>query len=105
MALGYSDDDRQSDGTVTTVSANIGVLSQIVELDGPVRYGQNLIMDAPIDPGDSGGPVVDSSGMVIGMNRAVQVSSGSKRVVGTFLAIHVNEIIKVLPNLEAGISD
>jgi S1-C subfamily serine protease len=103
LALGYSDVQDRDLKNIPTASANVGVLSQIVSLTGPTRYGLNLVMDAPVDPGDSGGPVVDRLGRVVGMNRAVQVSTSSgQRVVGTFYAVHSDEIIDALPDLKAG---
>lgn len=34
---------------------------------------QKFDMDLPLMPGDSGGPVVDSSGRLVGVNSSVQV--------------------------------
>ena len=70
MALGYSGAGVKDDGTVGAASANVGVLSQIINLRSD-SLGLNLIMDAPIDPGDSGGPVLNPEGLVVGMVRAV----------------------------------
>ncbi len=100
LSLGYSDSAVKEDGTVGSAAANVGVLSQIIDF-GPSSFGLNLMMDAPIDPGDSGGPVVNADGLVIGMARAVRVqTTGGQRVVGTFYAIHVDEIKIVLPLLK-----
>ena len=52
------------DGTVGSAAANVGVLSQVINF-GAASGGLNLEMDAPIDPGDSGGPVLDSDGLVV----------------------------------------
>ena len=102
MALGYSGGGAREDGTVGAAAANVGVLSQIIDF-GSGSLGLNLMMDAPVDPGDSGGPVLNRDGLVVGMNRAVveQTNSG-RRVVGTFLAVHVDEIRAALPALKLG---
>jgi putative serine protease PepD len=58
-------------------------------------------MDTPVDPGDSGGPVLDASGEVVGMTRAVaEQTVGGQRVVGTFYAVHIDEILDSLPDLK-----
>ena len=102
LGLGYSGAGVKSDGTVGSAPANVGVLSQITDFGGS-RLGFNLVMDAPNDPGDSGGPVLDSSGAVVGMIRAAQVrNSAGQRVVGTFYAVHIDEIRKLLPALKRG---
>ena len=72
--------------------ANAGILSQITNF-GAQSYGRNLEMDAPIDPGDSGGPVLNIAGEVVGMVRAAaRRTPGGGQVVGTFYAVHADEI-------------
>ena len=102
MALGYSGTDVKEDGTVGSAAANVGVLSQIIDF-GSANEGLNLMMGTPIDPGDSGGPVLNPDGLVVGMTRAVleQTASG-QRVVGTFYAVHIDDIRDALPALKEG---
>jgi serine protease Do len=104
MAMGYSGGlTPLEDGTVGPATANIGVLSGIVHFT--FSDVGNLVIDAAVDPGDSGGPVLNLDGEVVGMTRAAQVSSGSgQRVVGTFYAVDWREIRDALPNLKRGIS-
>ena len=102
LALGFSGTFGLTDfGGVGGATANVGVLSQITNF-GPESYGLNLTIDAPVDPGDSGGPVLNSHGEVIGMVRFAPVTNGVQRVIGTFYGVHIDEIIRVLPALEAG---
>ena len=102
IALGYSGVSVTERGGVGDAAANVGVLSQIANF-GSSRGGKNLMMDAPIDPGDSGGPVLDALGRVVGMVRAAQEETdGGQRVVGTFFAVHVDEIRAALPALKDG---
>jgi S1-C subfamily serine protease len=104
LALGYSGSGVKGDGTVGSAAANVGVLSQIIDF-GAHEFGSNLVMDVPTDPGDSGGPVLNGDGFVVGMVRAVQQrTSGGQRVVGTFYAVHVDELRAALPSLRQGIS-
>ena len=104
MAMGYSGGlAPRDDGSIGPATANIGVLSSIILL--AVTNYANLVIDAPVDPGDSGGPILNADGEVVGMVRAVQERTFSgQRVVGTFLAIHIDEIRDALPNLKRGIS-
>ena len=104
MAMGYSGGlTPLEDGTVGPATANIGVLSGIVHFT--FSDVDNLVIDAAVDPGDSGGPVLNLDGEAVGMTRAAQVSSGSgQRVVGTFYAVDWREIRDALPNLKRGIS-
>ena len=103
MAMGYSGGlTPLEDGTVGPATANIGVLSGIVHFT--FFDVDNLVIDAAVDPGDSGGPVLNLDGEVVGMTRAAQVSSGGQRVVGTFYAVDLREIRDALPHLKRGIS-
>ena len=102
LALGYSEAGVKADSTVGSATVNVGVLSQIINF-GSDSFGLNLIMDAPVDPGDSGGPVLNSEGLVVGMVKAVREQTvGGQRVVGTFFAVHVDEIRDALPSLKNG---
>ena len=92
LALGYSGSGVKSNGEVGSPKANAGILSQITNF-GAQSYGRNLEMDAPIDPGDSGGPVLNTAGEVVGMVRAAaRRTPGGVQVVGTFYAVHADEI-------------
>tara|TARA_B100000029_G_scaffold320946_1_gene313349 strand:+ start:25359 stop:27071 length:1713 start_codon:yes stop_codon:yes gene_type:complete len=88
MALGYSDRGALRNQSAGRAAANVGVLSQVkVFSHGQSSSIKHIIMDAPIAPGDSGGPVVDRDGVVIGMTRSYSTNPG------TFFAIH-EDVIK-----------
>ena len=102
LAIGYSNTVANG-AEIGPAGANVGVLTRVVTVDA--ELGEGIEMDAPVDPGDSGGPVLDRNGMVIGISRAVVVATSSgQRVVGTFLAIAIDEVHRALPDLRAGIS-
>src|SRR5260370_28834319 len=54
-------------------------------------------VDAPINPGNSGGPLLNTWGEVIGMNTAINTSTGEFSGVG--FAIPSNSIQRVVPQL------
>ena len=94
LALGYSDSGVKADGSVGAPPANLGYLSQIA---GYTDRNTDLVIDIAVAPGDSGGPVLDGNGLVVGMITAT-VESG----VGNAYAIHVDEIRAALPTLKSG---
>ncbi len=99
LALGYSGSGVKPDGAVGSPKANAGILSQITNF-GAHSYGRNLEMDAPIDPGDSGGPVLNAASEVVGMVRAAaRRTPGGGQVVGTFYAVHADEIRAALEEI------
>ena len=102
LAIGHSGGfTPRQNGSIGSPSANVGVLSSIATF--PLHRFDNLIIDAPVDPGDSGGPVFNAQGEVVGMVRAAQeFTSGGQRVVGTFFAVPVYEIKDALPKLLQG---
>lgn len=58
---------------------------------------QIIQIDASINPGSSGGPLLDSRGRMIGMNMAIASTTGESAGVG--FAIPVNTIARVVPQL------
>ncbi len=54
-------------------------------------------IDAAINPGSSGGPLLDSRGRMIGMNTAIASRTGESAGVG--FAIPVNSVLRVVPQL------
>ncbi len=62
------------------------------------RMLKSLIqVDAAINPGSSGGPLLDTHGRMIGMNTAIASKTGES--VGVGFAIPVNTIARVVPQL------
>jgi len=53
--------------------------------------------DAAINPGNSGGPLLDSSGRLIGVNTAIQSTSGSSAGIG--FAVPVDTVNRIVPQL------
>ena len=69
----------------------------IAEEQSAYAIGGAIQTDAAINPGTSGGPLLDAAGRVIGMNTAILSQSGPSSGVG--FAVPVNLIKKVVPAL------
>ena len=78
----------------------VGILSSLNRIL-PSRAGRDMKsiiqIDAALNSGNSGGPLLNSSGLVIGMNTAIASPSGANAGVG--FAIPVNTIQRVVPDL------
>jgi S1-C subfamily serine protease len=78
-----------------------GILSSLNRTLPSRRNGRSMKqiiqIDASINPGSSGGPLLDSHGRMIGMNMAIASSTGDSAGVG--FAIPVNTIARVVPQL------
>jgi S1-C subfamily serine protease len=83
-------------GSMTT-----GIVSQIGRLlptaDTPYSIPNGIQTDAAMNPGNSGGPLLNIQGQVVGMNIAIISSSGAYSGIG--FAIPSNTIIREVPSL------
>jgi S1-C subfamily serine protease len=92
-------------GTPRAVSGKVVALGQTVQasdsLTGAEESLSNLIqVDAAIAPGDSGGPIVNSSGQVIGMNTAA--SDNYRMSGGTGFAIPIGQALGIAGQIQNG---
>ncbi|MEH3053454.1 MAG: trypsin-like peptidase domain-containing protein [Patulibacter minatonensis] len=86
------------DRTLTT-----GVVSALArKIQGLNGFSINNVIqtDAAINKGNSGGPLLDAQGRVIGVNSQIQTESGGN--VGIGFAVPVDKVQQVLPTLEQG---
>ena len=56
--------------------------------------------DAALNPGNSGGPLLDATGRVIGVNSQIATGEGSSGSVGIGFAVPASTVRRVLPELE-----
>ena len=80
------------DQTVTT-----GIVSAKERFIGSGPYDEFIQTDASVNPGNSGGPLIDSRGAVVGINTAIFSQTGGS--VGIGFAIPINLAKAVLPQL------
>jgi putative serine protease PepD len=80
-----------------------GIVSNLGQT-GAVSGGNNLSgliqTDAAINPGSSGGPLVNAQGQVIGINNSIESPVDAN--VGVGFAIPINQVTQVLASLEGG---
>jgi S1-C subfamily serine protease len=63
--------------------------------------GKVIQTDAALNPGNSGGPLIDAAGRVIGVNSQIATGEGSNGNVGIGFAVPINTAKRVLPELVA----
>lgn len=80
----------------TMTEGIISALNRTIETDTTVLRGV-IQTDAAINRGNSGGPLLDSSGRLIGVNSAIYSPTGTSAGVG--LAIPVDKVRRVVPAL------
>jgi S1-C subfamily serine protease len=80
----------------TMTEGIISALNRTIETDNTVLRGV-IQTDAAINRGNSGGPLLDSSGRLIGVNSAIYSPTGTSAGVG--LAIPVDKVQRVVPVL------
>lgn len=85
------------DHTLTT--GIISALGREVAGIGGVTIRDMIQTDAAVNPGNSGGPLLDSSGALIGMNTMIYSRSGSSSGIG--FAVPVAFIKRIVPQLIA----
>jgi S1-C subfamily serine protease len=112
LELGDSDTVQVGDPTVAIGNPfglertlTTGVVSALQRrLTAPSGFGiDNVIQtDAALNPGNSGGPLLDANGRVIGINSQIATASGnaSGGNVGIGFAVPVNTAKDVIPQLE-----
>jgi len=83
-----------------TDSITIGIISGLNRTVGGSGLRSMLQTDAAMNPGNSGGPLLDANGMVIGINTAIESSATGAYGIG--FAVPSNVATRVLPDLLAG---
>jgi S1-C subfamily serine protease len=87
-------------GTITALGRSIVAGS---EFDGSSERLSNLIeVDANVQPGDSGGSLVNGAGEVIGVDTAASAGFSFRSQAGQGFAIPINDALALVKQIEAG---
>jgi S1-C subfamily serine protease len=98
-ALGRGGAPTATSGTVTALSRTVTIRKNT----GGVESLTNLIQfDAPISPGESGGPLVNEAGQVIGMITAAATSRPRQSVSELGYSIPTNAALEIVNQIRAG---
>ncbi|MCR8724196.1 trypsin-like peptidase domain-containing protein [Frigidibacter sp. ROC022] len=81
----------------TATQGMISATGRQIEEAMPIRYVQH---DAAVNPGSSGGPLVDAEGRLVGMNS--QIADGSRLFAGIAYAMSSVDIERLVPVLADG---
>ncbi len=87
-------------GTVTGIDRDITVGD---DQGGSESLAGMIVTSADVRPGDSGGPLMDTSGHVVGMDTAASVTNGSGQAAGsTGFAIPINRAMSIAGQIARG---
>lgn len=87
-------------GIVSGIGRNLRS-AELIDANAPIGFQNPAIIqtDAPLNPGNSGGPLLNSQGDVIGVTTAIRTENGIFQGVG--FAVPANTVRRVIPDLIA----
>jgi S1-C subfamily serine protease len=93
------------DRTLTT--GVVSALQRKIQAPNGFTISNVIQTDAPLNPGNSGGPLLDASGRVIGINSQIETASGSATggqggSIGIGFAVPIDTAKQVIPQIEHG---
>lgn len=98
LAIG---DPFNLEGTLT--QGIVSALDRAYASEDGTRPIRNMIQtDAAVNPGNSGGPLLDCQGEVIGINTLLENPTGDRVNVGVAFAVPINTAKQFLPDMLAG---
>jgi S1-C subfamily serine protease len=81
----------------TLTSGIVSALNRSIDADNGATIDHLIQTDAAVNPGNSGGPLLDSAGRLIGINTAIYSPSGASAGIG--FAVPVDTVNRVVPQL------
>jgi S1-C subfamily serine protease len=110
LELGTSEGVRVGDPTVaignpfglerTLTTGVVSALQRRIEAPDGIAIEGVLQTDAALNPGNSGGPLIDAAGRVIGINSAIRTGApGVEGSIGIGFAVPIDTARRILPQL------
>ncbi len=81
----------------TLTSGIVSALNRSINAEGGVAIENLIQTDAAVNPGNSGGPLLDSAGRLIGITTAIYSPSGASAGIG--FAVPVDTVNRVVPQI------
>ena len=103
VAIGYPANASNED-KLTSTAGVVSVVKSSFAFDSPdsPRYSNVVQTDAALNPGNSGGPLVDKKKQLVGVNTAILTSAQGAPVGGQGYAIGVDRVKDVVEGLREG---
>jgi len=89
-------------GTPSVTAGIVSALDRTLQAEGGLELDGLIQTDAAIYPGNSGGPLVDAGGRVIGVNTAVAPGVEGVRSENLGFALAIDQLIPLIEELEEG---
>src|SRR3954452_423933 len=86
----------------TPPAGNVSGLGRRIQAPNGFGIDEVIQTDAPINPGYSGGPLLDARARVIGVNSQIETGGAGGGNVGIGFAVPSNAVREVVPRLEQG---
>jgi S1-C subfamily serine protease len=86
----------------TTTTGIVSGVGRAIEAPNGFSIDKVIQTDAALNPGNSGGPLLDGAGRVIGVNSQIATAGGGGGNVGIGFAVPSNTVRQVVPRLRAG---
>jgi S1-C subfamily serine protease len=84
-------------------SATLGIVSGLHRFQGGEKvYGDAIQIDAAVNPGNSGGPLFDMKGRVVGITGRISIRGSEKKNVGVGFAVPIDQVKLILEDLKVG---
>ena len=78
----------------------VSALQRSIQAPNNFEIDNVIQTDAPLNPGNSGGPLINAQGQVIGINSQIETGGSGTGSVGIGFAIPINTALAVIPQIE-----